>query len=540
MSFFKGMTVLRKIDYGKVLLVGFIIIAILYGFICSEDAWYISDLRYLYNRAYQMLSCFKDGNMPWFYYNDFGGVGYGSSFFYGQLTLVPFLWLVPIGFEPFITTYIVTTMILHFTGSYVLFKRFCKQPYWLSVLYISCYFSYYNFLTSGTYSNLFAIGLSFFYIAFCIDFFRDNKGFGKASLLFYLIMNTHLITSIVTFGVTVCLVIYYWDKKRFYSYVKFFVVTCILCSYTVCNMLYHSDVISRTTEINARVIKDLKDSLPRSIDLYMDKVPFGGLFSSLLFKNVNGYHLFNWVFIGLIVYLIYKTKVLTNKKLVVLSVLSVLLLILSMRPVWLALNQIVLIPIQFPNRLTPYIICFIFILAFRNFDKSKWYKLLFITCLPELLVGPLFMYEIPDEYKALVTDLDCQIVNGEYLDESFIFDKDLFELYSDTVMDAATKETYSFIRDKERIIVNEISNKNNLTLRFPKLYYRGYRLKDALGTNYKVYKGESQFCTAFVSQPTGSLILWYQHPIWLQALWYLTFMCFIICIFSKKVRKILN
>ena len=85
------MKVLKQLNYGKVLLVAFIIVAILYGFICSEDAWYIADLRYLYNRAYQMLSCFQDGNMPWFYYNDFGGVGYGSSFFYGQLTLVPFL-----------------------------------------------------------------------------------------------------------------------------------------------------------------------------------------------------------------------------------------------------------------------------------------------------------------------------------------------------------------------------------------------------------------------------------------------------------------
>ena len=530
---------LKKFNYGKILLVAFIIMAILYGFICSEDAWYISDLRYLYNRAYQMLSCFKDGNMPWFYYNDFGGVGYGSSFFYGQLTLLPFLWLVPIGFEPFITTYIVTTIVLHFVGSYFLFKRFCKQPYWISVLYLSCYFSYYNFLTSGTYSNLFAIGLSFFYIAFCIDFFRDKKNFIPASLIFYMILNTHLITSIVTFLLTIVLLLYYWDKDRIRDYLRFCIVTTVLGSYVVCNMLYHSGIITRTNEINARVIRDLKDSLPRSIDLYMDKVPFGGLFSSLLFKNVNGYHLFNWVFVGLIIYLLYKNKVLCNKKLVVLSILAVLVWVLSMRPVWLALNQKVLVPIQFPNRLTPYIICFIFILAFCNFDKSKWYKLLFITCLPELLIGPLFMYEIPEEYKALVTDLDCQIVNGEYLDKSFIFDKDLFAEYSTTVRDVVTDETYSYKQVKEKLIVEPIG-KDTITLQFPKLYYKGYCLKDNQGNKYNVYMGKSQFCTAEINNPIGNLVLYYQHPILLKCLWVLTFALFLCCAFIKKLRKFLN
>lgn len=533
------MKVLKQLNYGKVLLVAFIIVAILYGFICSEDAWYIADLRYLYNRAYQMLSCFQDGNMPWFYYNDFGGVGYGSSFFYGQLTLVPFLIFIPIGFEPFINAYIITTIILHFVGSYCLFKRFCKQPYWVSVLYISCYFSYYNFLTSGTYSNLFAIGLSFFYIAFCIDFFRNKKSFIPAALIFYLIMNTHLITSIVTFGITLILLGYYWDKTRIKDCFKFFITTCVLCSYNVLNMLYHSGIINRTNEINARVIKDLKDSLPRSIDLYMDKIPFGGLLSSLVLKNVNGYHLFNWVFLGIIVFLIYKYKVLKNKKVFCLLVVSCLTLIISMRPIWLAINQKVLIPIQFPNRLTPYIICFIFIIAFKNLDRVKLYVLLFITCLPELFVGPFFMYEIPDEYKALVTDLDCQIVNGEYLDSSFIFDKDLFELYSSSVIDVDTGAHYAFQRNNNQIIVDDL-DKSNITLQFPKLYYKGYTLTDNFGNRYEVRKGISQFCTVTIDNRTQRVVLQYQHPVWLKALWLLSFSGFIILCLSKKVRKILN
>lgn len=61
-----------------------------------------SDNIYLINRATQMLNCIKDGNIPFFYYNDFNSVGYGSSFFYGHLTLYPFLPLLLLGDLPFL------------------------------------------------------------------------------------------------------------------------------------------------------------------------------------------------------------------------------------------------------------------------------------------------------------------------------------------------------------------------------------------------------------------------------------------------------
>ena len=71
----------------------FVSILILYGFICGSNGNYNPDLRYLFNRATQIYNCFSDEKLPWFYYNDFQGVGYGSSFFYGQLTLIPFCFL---------------------------------------------------------------------------------------------------------------------------------------------------------------------------------------------------------------------------------------------------------------------------------------------------------------------------------------------------------------------------------------------------------------------------------------------------------------
>lgn len=75
-----------------------------------------SDVTFFVNRANQMLNCIKDGQVPFFYYNDFGGVGYGSSFFYGQLTLYPFLPLLLISKLAFIYGYITVMIVLVITG----------------------------------------------------------------------------------------------------------------------------------------------------------------------------------------------------------------------------------------------------------------------------------------------------------------------------------------------------------------------------------------------------------------------------------------
>ena len=50
-----------------------------------------SDVAFLFNRVDQLRQIILDGNLlKGFFYNDFQGVGYGSSFFYGYLTLLPF------------------------------------------------------------------------------------------------------------------------------------------------------------------------------------------------------------------------------------------------------------------------------------------------------------------------------------------------------------------------------------------------------------------------------------------------------------------
>lgn len=64
----------------------FVIVGMLYAVVLymQKDSMLAnSDITFLVNRAVQMLDCIKDGHVPFFYYKDFGGVGYGSAFFMG-------------------------------------------------------------------------------------------------------------------------------------------------------------------------------------------------------------------------------------------------------------------------------------------------------------------------------------------------------------------------------------------------------------------------------------------------------------------------
>lgn len=133
------------------------------------------DNAYLINRASQMLTCIKDGNVPFFYYNDFAGVGYGSSFFYGQLTLYPFLPLLLIGKLPFLYAYITVAYIINVIGILQLTKRFTSEYKFISLIYVCSTLNLLLFITTKMYANMMGFGLGFLFLAYMIDFIRDNK-----------------------------------------------------------------------------------------------------------------------------------------------------------------------------------------------------------------------------------------------------------------------------------------------------------------------------------------------------------------------------
>lgn len=501
----------------------FVSILILYGFICGSNGNYNPDLRYLFNRATQIYNCFSDGNLPWFYYNDFQGVGYGSSFFYGQLTLIPFCFLVPYGIDIFLNIYVFVTILITYFGIRCFASRYTDNAKYVSLLYISSTFAYYIFLGTGTYTNLFGIGLSFLFLSYCIDFFRDKKSFIKASLLFYIILNTHLISALISFLVCFLLFILYFDKDRIKNYIEFLLFTFILCIYNMLNILYHSDILNRMTEINNNIIKgfDLPNGKYVSSVLYLSKIPFGGLLFNLIFGNLvnEGYHYFNWVIFFVVLFCLIKYKDNISKKEKFLLVLSCILSIISVKSVWFFINKFINILIQFPSRIAPYIIVFIILFIVKHINSKRLLYILFITCLPDLLFGSLFTWKLDNvEY----TDLECQIINGEYLDSSFVFDLNDFYENSKQVIDSKGNK-YDYIIDKDKVIVS-IDNKINDILQIPKLYYKGYVCysKD-LSKNFEVTKGYSQFINVDISNYEGIIIVQYRHPVWLKCMFFIDF-----------------
>ena len=164
----------------------------------------VSDTSFLYNRACSLLQSLKDFNFGIFGYSNFHNLGYGDAFYYGGLTLVPFLIFVPLGIRAFTTAYFIGIVAISIFGVHTLTKRVKGCD---SRLFVLLYLSNICFTASLFYTallcNNFAIGLGYFYIAFIIDFFRDKKSFVKASIMFFIIFETHTITAVTLFCITV-------------------------------------------------------------------------------------------------------------------------------------------------------------------------------------------------------------------------------------------------------------------------------------------------------------------------------------------------
>lgn len=542
-----------KIDWVGIFIVMFLSCIVI---ICNSDRLQLADIQFFYNRAVQMLNCIKDGKIPFFYYNDFGGVGYGSSFFYGQLTIYPFLFFVNKGIDVFINAYTIVMIALTYTGACFLSKRFTNNYKFVALLFMcSCYITQamYSF---GMLPNIMAIALSFYFIGFCIDFFRDKKSFIPASILFYLVINTHLVTAVINFIICVILFIMYFDKSRFKDYVKFALFTTFICSYFLINAFYHSDIITSTSKINEQM---LNHKIGTACCTYENWLPFTGiLFNCIInmlgFTNLGGYRLLNLV---VSILLLYWGRHKFTKREVFVLIVDIVATIISIDWVWGLINKIWLIPIQFPCRFAPYIVLSIIVIFLRNKDLSILKRRIFILCcLPELLLMPFVV--LPDTSVAS-TEYSYQVINGEYLDKSFSWDLDDFEYKKNHVTDQDGNE-YGFSVFPNKVVVSVYgSGDKDIQLTLPKLYYKGYTFsgvkvletfttmnekefynyayKSYITDTYKVEMGDSQFIKVDIGKSRGTFVLTYEHPVWLILLDVLTLIIVVACILSLIFYK---
>lgn len=518
-----------------------------------------SDAIFLWNRIDNLLDCLKDGNYPFLYYNDFLGVGYGSSIFYGQLTLVPFIPFALCGRTEFTMMFFIVTCTLNIWGMYSLAKRFTKDCALVSLLYISSPLMFCLLLQTSLYANLYGVGIGLFFISACMDFFRDGKNYYKPTILFILLFNTHLITTLICFLICVSIFIYYFNKNRVKDYIKFCSLCMFISLYNICNYISHSS--------------SLKDMSSLGVDFDLDifkyfilsTIPVNELFcanltSGVLFIGIS--ILLTWLFV------LFKCKI--SKKELVIHLSILLGVVIGIKPIWVKINQVVVIPFQFPIRYLPFLLGVVLILIVRRvkFNKVKILLSIFsvisftFTCMviqfEDSYVVTSYDTDVHidcDEYTKLDPDLaseifndygfslekvngikffDLYIGNGEYVSSDFVLDADVFLKYSKNVLGNDNK-SYPYKLQKDKLIV-DLSNNTSKTITVPKLYYYGYVAKTSDGKYLNCAEGYSMFTSINVEGIQDTIEVYYRQPIWLVLILILDY-CLGVYVIIQSIRK---
>jgi hypothetical protein len=391
--------------------------------------------------------------------------------------------------------------------------------------------------TSLMYANMYGISFALLFLAACIDFFRDKDSFVKASVMFFLLLNTHLISAIIGFICCVMICIYYFDKKEIIQYIRFALLTIGLCLYNIINVLYHSDILTSTKDIN-------KTMLESNFVTYntINNTYFGSFLLRRIIDTLGyGYTLCTYpiliITIGL--FIKYRHKIFEHNKVkkIVYIVLGLIGLIISSDFIWTKIMSVVNIPIQFPIRYILFIEIMLLVLTFREICDIILVRVITVIQVITCVVSIFFVFTM--EFG--LAWVDNQVANGEYLDKSFVWDIDEFNKNKSQVIDQYGN-TYTYDTDKQYLIVDLSSNTNtNTIIQVPKLYYKGYVAKtkaSMLTDSFDVSMGYSQFINVNVDNYTGTLYVYYQHPLFLQILWGFTLVLLILiflrCVYEKS------
>lgn len=483
-----------------------------------------TDAYFLWNRMNNILDCFKDGIYPFLYYNDFEKVGYGSSIFYGQLTLFPFIPIALKGASQFITSYFMVTCFLNYFGACSLAKRFTKYYDVVGFLYLSSPLVFILLLRTQLFSCYFGVGLGLFFLASCIDIFRDNKTCYKAVLFFILMFNTHLVTTLVCFIICVSICIYYFDKTKIKSYFKFFCLSVLISLYNIINYLIHISSLNKEGSVF-----DFGSNTYFSLNLFP--------FKELLFYKYPD----NTLFIGFILFIcwlfvFFKCKLSKKERYIHLVILFGV--VIGIRPCWSFIYSFWKVPIQFPIRYLPFLLCIVLILIVRKISSLKFKYFIVFFSLLSLIIKSFTLGNSTSSFE-YVPDTFSYTGNGEYLSDNFIYDYDTFKKYSTTVI-GDDNTTYSYKLDKNKVIV-DLSSNTSETITVPKLYYNGYVAEDSSGNRLKCTEGYSMFTEIDVDGFNGELQVYYKQPIYLVFLLIFDYLLgFVLIVLTFKHSNIIS
>ena len=472
-----------------------------------------SDTLFLINRARQMLHCIQNGNIPFFYYNDYYGLGYGSAFFYGHLTSYPFLPILAIlGEKAFVVAWFVTALVLYSFGIISLVRVMTSNYRFVSVIYLAGSFTTFTIFDVAMLCNMMGTAIAFWCLYFAVRYFRDKRSYIPAALLFFLLINTHLISTIICFSGIVLICIYYWDRSRIKSYCRFALVTCTLCSYFVLNFLYHVDSIGDIAAIN-----HMTQNSSQVANVYtMANFPFCSFGQLVIFKKFTGITFCDLItLLTLLVLCLRCWKMLSRKKRVLL-LLCVLAMILGSGSIWKLFNtKIFLVPIQFSFRYLSFVWLLLLCILLGQ-TKSHELKMYLSTWVLLYAILTCCLFVVPE---GRAVGQEQYIGNGEYLPKD----------YKESVIRRGV-----FGPDSE--MVSCITNDKILSFRVkqageyqvPKIWYRGYEAtieENGIAKKLKCYEKDG-FVTLKTLSDTNSVIdVYYKHP---TVLIFLDFSCLIL------------
>lgn len=491
-----------------------------YSSVLFNETWSeMSDVVFLYNRCYQLFDCLRHGLWPFIYYEDLGGIGYGSPIFYGQLTLLPFMPFLG-SISSFLKVYSLCSILLNFFGFRHLAKRFSSYATLTACFYIIS-MPFLGLFNGSLPAFCFAGGISLFFLGYCVNYFRDYKNLYLLILTYFLTWQSNL--QAVILSTVACFFVFcvYFKLQNWKNYIKLFVGVLCLVLFDIANIIVNFDAFRF---VDASVVLN---QLSPIHDIRMFSIhPLGGYVFRGMFPIIdycNGFMTFG-VFAVFVYFMIngFSKQSLRFKVTTCVGVgLTVVGYILSTFDIWHAVYSATNIFIQFPARYFIYLFVFILVLLSRVIQPKTFVYVAVIFCVLDVVISHPF-HPRPDEG---VTYTAMCLMNAEYSSNDFILDDFVIEEYSNAVH-SESGVVYSFERSYNMVSVDCSANPGVDVLTLPKLYYNGYQAVGSTGETFIVRGGYSNYCEVDIGSYQGTLTLSYKIPAIVYWCFILQILCF--------------
>ena len=495
------------------LLFGFIAVFAMCVHIKPFYMFEMTDVAYHVNRVYQMLSCIKNDMSLWFYNNDLNGMGYASSFFYGWITLVPFLPVYEFfDAENFVFVYHLFSGLVLFIGLYMFASRYTNKAGILSVLFIIQPIGFFYYYMSSLMPCLLGTGLCFIFFSYCIDYFRSGRNCGKACFVWFLIVNTHLISMILGFIGCVIIFLFYFDRARVMDYITFCIYCCIVSLWNVIQILYYIHIYLDGE--NARLALSGGFIYGKTLTLYSMFDIFGVLSGSYIV-------IYNFIIQFAILFNLFRKKTKTKREKFALY-LCVVGVVISVYPVFMFINERINLIIQFPSRLYAFIFFILMLISFRDMRSDILrlfavfsgviFLLYFLVDVDGDAVYP-YEYHINEDVYRTSWELQPYMALFGYIGTGEYLPSCSRVLWGSEIIEPDSG--YNF---RTGVTSVDLSENTQDFVEVHRLYYNGYKSNAG-----QCYQTDNGYVGVDVSGFSGILKVWYEYPLILRLSFILEF-----------------